>query len=202
MAAGLLSGVPTLGGDLRTAAGFRKAKTSLLGLIPRTFHAVSRGFSQWGSSRGWGRTCRRQAQRWTDWTCCDLQPLTSGKSASPLPRSSGEATENASAEYNMWAKNLVAATSSRSFLEKTKQHTQLDLKTNQIHTVQTALTCPAGGTTGRDGWLTRAQGSWLPPSRDPHPCRQGVASCILPPSSVQGSFHCRVLEHPQKHPHN
>lgn len=48
----------------------------------------------------------------------DLLPLTSAKSTSPRPRSSGEATENASAEYEMWAKNLVAATSSRSFLKK------------------------------------------------------------------------------------
>lgn len=55
MAARLLSGVPTLGGDLRTGAGFRKAKTGLLSLIPRTFHAFSRGFSQRGSSSRVGK---------------------------------------------------------------------------------------------------------------------------------------------------
>ena len=69
-------------------------------------------------------------------------------------------------------KNLVAATSSRSLLRKQNNTPNLDLKTNQIHTAKTALTCPVGGTIGREGWVSRAQGS--------HPASRvsPAASCL------------------------
>lgn len=99
VAARLLSGVPTLGGDLRTGAGFRKAKTSLLSLIPRTLHAVSGGQAS-GGHRGWGRTCRRRSKvdrldlLWPAAVWLAASPR------SPWPHSSGEAA----AYEEVWAK--------------------------------------------------------------------------------------------------